>query len=152
MENTDFRLANVADLELLLDYMQQFYAIDNYAFDAPGARQAMKTLLEGAALGRVWLICQAGEMVGYVALTFGYSLEFRGRDAFIDELFLLPTYRNRGIGTQVIAFVFEQCLQLGIKAVHLEVEEENEAGKALYRKTGFELHTQRALMSKRLDE
>ena len=33
----------------------------------------------------------AGKAVGYAAVTFGYSLEFGGRDAFLDEFFLSET-------------------------------------------------------------
>lgn len=148
MPDIQFRLANREDLDLLLDFMQRFYAIDNYDFDEPIARQTMQTLIEDPSLGRVWLIYSAQQPAGYIALTFGYSLEFRGRDSFIDEFFLLPAFRGQGLGTKTLDFVFEQARQLGIKAVHLEVEAHNEAGNALYRKMGFELHAQRAIMSK----
>jgi len=36
-------------------------------------------------MGRVWLIQYQGQVIGYVILTLGYSLEYGGRDAFIDE-------------------------------------------------------------------
>jgi ribosomal protein S18 acetylase RimI-like enzyme len=142
-----FRLANIADLDLLTEFMQQFYAIDQYHFDEQAARQTLKMLIEEQSLGRLWIISTT-EIIGYVALTFGYSLEFHGRDANIDELFLIEAYRHQGIGTKTLQFVCEQCHQQGIHALHLEVEHTNEAGLRLYRKMGFEAHEQRYLMTR----
>jgi hypothetical protein len=78
------RIATSGDLTLLVDFMRQFYAIDNYPFDAQIACQVMQQIVEDDSLGRVWLIDYAGAAIGYVVLTFGFSLEYRGRDAFID--------------------------------------------------------------------
>jgi GNAT superfamily N-acetyltransferase len=147
MSETHFRLANTADLDLLVGFMQQFYALDQYPFDELIAREALKTLLEESSLGRLWIISQE-EAIGYIALTFGYSLEFHGRDAMIDELFLMAPYRNQGIGTKTLQFVCEQCRHLGIHALHLEVEHTNEVGFTLYQKMGFEPHEQRYLMTR----
>ena len=75
--------------------------------------------------------------MGYLVLTFGFSLEYSGRDALIDELFLREQFREFGIGRQAINFVTEFCRADGIKTIHLEVEHHNETAKELYRKTGF---------------
>ena len=145
-----FRLASSADIELLLDFMRQFYAIDAYPFDVYLARSTMQQIVEDASLGRVWLIYRQETAIGYVVLTFGFSLEYHGRDAFIDELFLLDAYRGQGIGSQVMQFVLDVCPALGIHALHLEVERTNVAGLRLYRKYGFEEHD-RSLMTHWID-
>ncbi len=145
-----FRFASSADIELLLDFMRQFYAIDGYLFDAPLARSTMQQIVEDASLGRVWLIYHQETAIGYVVLTFGFSLEYHGRDAFIDELFLLEAYRRQGIGSQIMQFVLDACPVLGIHALHLEVERTNVAGLRLYRKHGFEEHD-RSLMTHWID-
>jgi diamine N-acetyltransferase len=139
------RIATTSDLTLLVDFMRQFYAIDKYSFDAPIARQVMQQIVEDDSLGRVWLIDYAGVVIGYVVLTFGFSLEYRGRDAFIDELFLLDAYRGQGLGAQILQFVLDACPALGIHALHLEVEHSNVAGQRLYRKHGFIEHDRHLL-------
>jgi ribosomal protein S18 acetylase RimI-like enzyme len=133
----ELRIATSDDLTLLVDFMRQFYAIDNYPFDAPIARKVMQQIVEDGSVGRVWLIDYAGATIGYVVLTFGFSLEYRGRDAYIDELFLLETYRGQGLGSYILQFVLDACPALGIHALHLEVEHANVAGQRLYRKHGF---------------
>jgi ribosomal protein S18 acetylase RimI-like enzyme len=92
-----------------------------------------------------------GNLAGYIVLTLGYSLEFHGRDAFVDELFVLPEYRHRDVGTQALPFIGQQCRLLGVHALHLEVERGNTAAQRLYRGLGFRDHD-RYLMTKWLEE
>jgi len=63
-----------------------------------------------------------------VVLAFGFSFEYKGRDAFIDELFLKEAYRKKGIGGQTMRFVEQQAKELGVHAIHLEVEKSNRTG------------------------
>src|SRR5689334_11790421 len=122
-----FRLAGAADLETLIGFMRQFYAIDDYPFDEQAARRALREFLAEPLFGRVWLIEVDAVPVGYLVLTLGYSLEFHGRDAFIDELFVEPSYRHQGIGKRAMQFVETACRALGVHALHLEVERHNTA-------------------------
>jgi ribosomal protein S18 acetylase RimI-like enzyme len=131
------RIATGDDLALLVDFMRQFYAIDNYPFDAQIARWLLQQIVADSSLGRVWLIDYAEATIGYVVLTFGFSLEYRGRDAYIDELFLLDAYRGQGLGSHVLQCVLDACPALGIHALHLEVEHTNVVGQRLYHKHGF---------------
>lgn len=145
-----FQPAQEQDLETLLPFMRALFASDNppdHDFDEPAARQAVLDLLGKPAFGRVWLIRVADQPAGYVVLTIGYSLEYQGHDAFIDELFLAEPYRGQGIGRQAIALVEQTCRELGVNALHLEVERPNTRAQALYRRAGFEDHD-RYLMTK----
>ena len=135
-----FRIANDTDVNTILPFMRQFYAIDQYPFDELIACTTLTDLVRDSSLGRVWLVSDGDEAIGYVVVTFGYSLEYRGRDAFIDELFIVDSYRGKGVGSKVMQFVLEACPDLDIQALHLEVERDNGAGQALYRKFGFEDH------------
>jgi ribosomal protein S18 acetylase RimI-like enzyme len=146
-----FRLASPADLEPLLAFARAFYADQGYPFDEPAVREVLAPLLADADLGRVWLIEVAAEAVGYVALCFGYSIEHRGRDAFVDELYVAPTWRGRGIGTAALHFAQDACPALGVRALHLEVERQNAAAVALYRKLGF-AERDRFLMTRRIED
>jgi ribosomal protein S18 acetylase RimI-like enzyme len=146
-----FHLAGKAEIGTLVELMRQFNAIDAYPFDAQITRAALERFIDDPALGRLWLI-QAGEVaIGYLALTFGYSFEYHGRDAFIDELYLLPSYRGQGIGTRAIQFAIAACRELGVHALHLEVERHNAAARRLYRRAGFQDHA-RYLLTRWIEE
>lgn len=139
--------ARSTDLPLLLSYMEAYYRFDHLAFDRDAAAAALSRLLADDTLGRAWLVAAGGVPVGYVVLTLGYSLEFHGRDAFVDELYLEPGARGQGLGPAVLAQVEAACGRLGVRALHLEVERANHPAQAVYRKAGFEDHD-RYLMTK----
>jgi diamine N-acetyltransferase len=147
-----FRLATESDAAILLPFMRDYYAFDGHAFDEQKARVALIALLRDPNLGRVWLIVDSTNEaekndtterelpVGYIVLCFGYSLEWLGRDAFVDEFYLLPHCRGRGWGRKTMAFVEDAARKLNVTALHLEVMHHNTSALELYRKLGFEGH------------
>ena len=135
-----FRLAVESDADILLPFMREYYAFDGHGFDGSKARGALMTLLRDASLGLAWLILNGDVLVGYVVLCFGYSLEWLGRDAFIDEFYLREEYRGRGWGRATMAFVEEAARAAGVRALHLEVVRENAAALQIYRTMGFHEH------------
>jgi GNAT superfamily N-acetyltransferase len=135
-----FTSAAASDADLLVPLLREFYAYDHIAFDEPEARRALAQLLGDARLGRVYLIRVADELIGYFVLTFGFSLEFKGRDAFVDELFLRAEFRGRGIGTHALAVAEEACRAENVRALHLEVERVNAGAQEVYRRAGFKDH------------
>ena len=112
------------------------------------ARAAWSRLLDHPALGRAWVAPHGPALVAYAVLTLGYSLEYRGRDAFVDELFVAPAWRGRGLGREALAILDVACVELEVNALHLEVERDKANAQALYRRWGFE-DRERFLMTKR---
>jgi diamine N-acetyltransferase len=142
-----YHLAHKNDIEEILQMMAAFNAIDSYPFSADLTRANLNKFITNENLGRLWMIRSGETVVGYVVLTFGFSFEFKGTTAFIDELFLKEPYRGKGLGGQIIDFIQLQARQLQLKALHLEVEKHNEKGKKLYTKKGFKEHN-RVLMTR----
>jgi GNAT superfamily N-acetyltransferase len=145
-----FRIATGSDADVLLPMMRDYYAFDHHPFDPEKARAALLGLLRDPAFGRVWLICDRENPVGYVVLTFGYSLELLGRDAFVDEFFLLASHRGRGWGRKTMEFVEQAARALGVHAIHLEVTRHNAGAQQFYPKLGFK-DREHHLMSKWID-
>jgi len=107
-------------------------------FDEPAARASFRRLLSLPAFGRAWLLFEESKPVGYIVLTIGFSFEFHGHDAFIDELYVDAAYRRRGFGRQAVAFVEQKAREMGVNALHLEVDRGNEPALELYRPSGYE--------------
>jgi ribosomal protein S18 acetylase RimI-like enzyme len=119
-------------------------------FDEPAARASFRQLLTLPAFGRTWLLCMENKPVGYIVLTIGFSLEFHGHDAFIDELYVDAAYRRRGFGRQAVAFVEQRAREMGVNAILLEVDRGNDPAVELYRRMEYEDHA-RFLMTKWLN-
>jgi diamine N-acetyltransferase len=119
-------------------------------FDEAVARATFRRFLSLPSFGRVWLLCLGNLTVGYIVLTIGFSFEFHGHDAFVDELYLDEPFRRRGFGRQAVAFVEKKAREWSVNAIHLEVDRGNDPAFELYRRTGFQDHD-RFLMTKWLN-
>ena len=80
-----------------------------------------------------------------MALVLGFSFEYGGRDGLIDELYLEPAARRRGLGRAALAALLAEADVLGLCAVHLEVERGNAGAERLYRSLGFAGNDRRLL-------
>jgi len=135
------RDASTEDLDLLVALMREMQGDDPWSceFTDRGAREAASNLLRNPALGRFWMICLDQEIVGYIVLSFDYSLEYGGKCGWVDEFFVRQEYRGRGIGSQALQFFADRARGLGARTVHLGVRRGNPAID-LYRRAGFKEH------------
>ena len=140
LPETVLRTAGAEDLGLLLDFIRGLYATEHIPLDEDRAVRALGGLLEEPSLGWVWIVERRGEPVGYAVVTLGYSLEFGGRFALLDELFIAESHRGAGVGRQVLDRIAEACRERGLQAVRLEVERTNVGACGLYRRAGFVAH------------
>jgi ribosomal protein S18 acetylase RimI-like enzyme len=148
VDDLTFDLASAEDGARLLEFARAFHAEDGHSLDSQGEEAIAQ--LPGEPMARCWLIREHGSSIGYVVLTLGYSIEYGGRNAFIDDLYLVPDARGRGVGTHVMGFVEDQAVALGVRALHLEVDVDNLRAQELYRRSGF-TESGRRLLSKRLN-
>ncbi len=132
-----FRPAEVSDVAALLPMIRALCEHDRMRFDEAKVRRALAQIVADERLGRVWLIESGDEVAGYLVLTFGFSLEFGGRDAFIDEIFLREEFRGRGLGRRAIELAERACRGRGIRALHLEVDRGNTRAQSVYSRAGF---------------
>lgn len=135
--NALFQLVSEQEIPALLGLMREFYADQSLRFEEQVARSGLMKLLADTALGQACFIYHGAELAGYFVLTFCFSLEFHGKFALLDELYIREPLRGHHLGQAVIAFAESVCKQAGVKALRLEVGRENEAAQALYRACGF---------------
>lgn len=132
-----FKPLENSDIEIIISMMQEFYAIDGYPINTETSRKLFAEFLETENLGKAWLILSDNEVVGYIILTFIFSFEYKGRIAFLDELYLSEKARGKGIGTKAIDFIQAEALKLKLKLIYLEVENHNENAQKLYLASDF---------------
>lgn len=144
------RRASVSDETQVLGFLSDFYLESDFVLDREKAARAIGSLIRNEDFGHLYLIEHGTVTIGYTALTFGFSLEFDGRDGIIDDLYIAPDFRDRGFGSRVVDLVLEASVKEGLNAVHLEVERENMRAKKVYFRAGFKDYD-RHLLTRRLD-
>ncbi len=103
---SEVRLRPVGPAEegALLALARAFHAEDGHPLTERG-EAAVATVARGHPLARAWLVEEetaAGrEVVGYAALCLGFGIEHGGANASVDDLYLVPHARGRGLGAAV---------------------------------------------------
>jgi len=148
----DLRLASSADQDTLLNLMRLMQQDDPWSepFEEATVRATLSALLQNPMYGVICLAHHAGKPVGYLVICFDYSLEYGGKGAWVDELFVAKPHRGQGIATQLLDLAEKVSPEHNAKYLHLEVSHGNPAIE-LYRRRGFVDH-QRYLLTKRLGE
>ena len=141
------KTAEISDIPSLLELMREFYCDQEMKFRREVAETVLHDLIRNPKLGRVFLFHADGALAGYCVLTFCFSLEFHGRFALLDELYVREPFRRRGFSREVIARAEAACKEEGIKALRLEVWVGNAIAKSLYQSCGF-ITEERNLMTK----
>jgi len=144
------RAASPADEETLLPMMRSLYEHEGLAFPEPAIRAAVAELFAAPEAGAVRVLLEDGSVAGYAVATWGFSTEQGGRFLLLDELFVLPERRGRGVGRLALALLEEEARAGGAHAVRLEVGETNARARELYRSAGY-ADPGRRFLAKRLE-
>ncbi|MEL7461387.1 MAG: GNAT family N-acetyltransferase [Pseudomonadota bacterium] len=145
--SASIHLATPDDAVKLLPMIEAFHAEDGVKSDVEGRAAAIAPLLEGSPHGALWLIGPRAAPVGYIAITFGWSLASGGLDGTIDEFFIRETVRGRGVGTEVLIALMSELEAGGVTALHLEVADGNDRAARIYKRIGFKTREKYRVMS-----
>ena len=130
----------------VLECMSRLYEKDP-SYDPARAAATCEWLLANPDCGAIWLLEAEGAEIGYMIVTVCVSIEFGGRFALLDELYLDAPWRGRGIAPQAIDFAAGWARSRRMSALRLETATANAHAIHVYRKSGFTLHS-RYLMTK----
>lgn len=144
-----FTLAKLEHLDKLVSLVAAYHAEEGIEQTDEARRNGITPLLDGIPHGVAYLIGPARAPIGYIILTFGWSVEFGGLDAFVDEIYVRPGVRGRGIATEALLAVPNALSGGGIKAIHIEVGRANEIAQKLYARAGFKPRDNLMLMSRK---
>jgi GNAT superfamily N-acetyltransferase len=131
------RIATDADVIELVPLMEQFNRLEGTAWDESRKTSALGKLLGDSELGVVCCLDEPTGLVGYFVVTWGYDLEWDGRDAFLTELFLVERARGRKLGGLALEQAEAVARAHGARALHLMVRYENLPAQRLYARHGY---------------
>ncbi|MFP7672776.1 GNAT family N-acetyltransferase [Marivita sp. S0852] len=141
-------LATTDDLPKILPLVASFHAHQGFDTTADHQHDAILPLLEGSPHGAIWLIGPRRAPVGYVVVSFGWSVEFGGLDAIVDELFIRSAVRNRGMGSEALDGLAKALKDGGIRALHLEANKSDETLHKFYSRARFQPRDGHLLMTR----
>jgi GNAT superfamily N-acetyltransferase len=133
----EIRPAGMVDVPALVGLMQAFYAEANIPLAASPAAHAFTALLAAPHLGAVWLALRGGETVGHVVLTVAFSMEYGGPRGFIDDLYVRPSARGRGVGAALLAAAHAGASERGVRALCVETGLADHPARGLYARAGY---------------
>lgn len=131
------RAATANDVTALVALMSAFYAEGQYSLPPLPAARAFHAMLAEPHWGAIWLAEEAATAIGYVVLTLGFSMEYGGLRGVVDDFYVRPRSRGRGIGAALLAAVRSACMERGVRVLHVEVGPENLTALRLYERAGY---------------
>lgn len=105
------------------------------------SRERLSNLLEAVVTstdrGLVLLARVDERVVGVAYAATILSVEHGGVVAWLEELYVVPSYRCRGIGSALLSALMGRAHEAGVVAVDLEVDASHNRVQSLYRRLGF---------------
>ncbi|GGL65905.1 GNAT family N-acetyltransferase [Wenxinia marina] len=144
--STALHLCGPDDADRLAPLLARFAA--EFGLPDEGRGAAVAPLLQGSPYGMVYLLGPRSAPIGYVVVTLGWGIELGGMEAWIDEIWIRPSVRGRGIATEVLQALSTRLAAADVKAIHLEADRDAPEAHRLYRRAGFALRERHCLMTR----
>ena len=138
------------DIPGVLEAMARYCEEVTEPFVLAQRQRALEELLRSPHSATLVVVGQDAVIRGYGVAGYGFSMEFAGRDAFLDELYLDRPLRGGGLGRALIARLEHAATRQGAGAMHLEVLRRNDALLHHYETLGYQSRERYHLMSKLL--
>ena len=90
------------------------------------------------SLGNGWIACVKEQPVGYLIAVYVFSLEHLGLTAEIDEFFVLPSARGKGLGDELLELAEAEFVRRGCTNVALQLGKGNDGARVFYRADGYD--------------
>src|SRR6185503_8188119 len=94
-------------------------------------------ILATPSLGAIWLAEQDEEPLGHLVLTVAFSMEYGGLRGFVDDLYVRPSARGRGIGAALLDAAREGAIARGLRALCVETGLADHPARSLYGRAGY---------------
>ena len=146
-----FRPITAPDTEAVIAMMVALYEEDASGYVSPdNFRHTVESLLRMPERGRIVVFDLPGApAIGYAICIPYWSNEFGGSVVEVDELFVRPGFRGRGIGRAFFAWI-DRTRPFDAIAIELEVTPDNHRAQEFYRAMGF-VARKNVLQVKRVD-
>lgn len=137
IEGIEIRRATPDDLLAVAELLEAQFREHAIPISRPDLEFAAEGLLRIPERGAVIAAFHQGTMVGVACLAYTWTLEHGGAVAWLDETYVLPAMRGRGIGGELLGEAVATAYAAGCLALDLEVDASHARAEHLYERHGF---------------
>jgi ribosomal protein S18 acetylase RimI-like enzyme len=93
-----------------------------------------------------------GRVVGYASFLASYNSDIAARGLWMSDLYVVPAFRDRGIGRALVTAVAREAMRRGLTCLEWAVRDSNTRARRFYRRLGARVGHARlaALIGRRL--
>ena len=152
LENIIITIAQEKDIPQLAELLDTLFTQElEFQPDEHKQIEALKQIVKNPSVGVIFVAKREDTIVGMISLLFTISTVMGGRVGNLEDLVIRETYRNKGIGTMLLEFIFSYVEELNIPRLTLLTDDSNYKAQAFYIRNGFELSNMR-IMRKFMDK
>ena len=129
------RLGEVADAETIAQLLHDFNT--EYGDFTPGPRALTERIRQLLEAGEITVVLGGEPPEGLALLRFRPSLWRESLDCYLEELYVVPERRGRGLGRALMEAAIELARDRGAADMHLGTSEDDVAARGLYESLGF---------------
>jgi GNAT superfamily N-acetyltransferase len=130
------RFAEPADCNVLFDLIQALAEYEKLSHAVTGNAQFLKEHLFDTKYIEAILAEFSGQAVGFALFFHNYSTFLTKPGIYLEDLFVLPKYRRKGIGKALFAKLAQIAVQRNCGRLEWSVLDWNEPAIAFYRSMG----------------
>lgn len=126
------------DRETYITLVREFYraGVTLEVIDNKNIEITFDELMRSDVYAEGYMIEYEEKTAGFALLAKTFSQEAGGLVIWLEELYIRPEYRSKGLGSEFFEYL-EKNADSRIKRIRLEVEKENTRVVKLYEKLGF---------------
>ena len=137
--NSDFsiREAVVNDTPQIFSLIEALAEYEQLAHQVTGTVEQLQSHLFGEkTYAEAIVVERSNELIGFALFFANYSTFLTKPGIYLEDLFVLPEYRRRGIGTAMLSYLGQLAVSRGAGRLEWSVLDWNESAIAFYQKMG----------------
>ena len=132
------RLLKTAEIDAAVDLLGRQLREHRVKTNSGNVRSVIERIVKDDRLGFVLVALEKNQRPVGIALGCAFlGVEHGGTSGWIEELYVLPEFRERGIGSLLVAEFIRVASALGWRAIDLEIDSGHRRAVSLYERHGF---------------
>lgn len=137
MAHSTIRLATVADVPLILKFIQGLAEYEKLAHEVVATEQKLtETLFSARPAAEVVIAEYQGHPAGFALFFHNYSTFLAKPGLYLEDLFVLPEYRGKGLGKLLLTYLAKLAVDRGCGRFEWSVLDWNQPAIDFYQAQG----------------